>query len=197
MNRKQYGKRKKLRKRKIKRLMIAYLLRTIVILIPIIMMILMVCGCLYIYERFTKEDEKVNKYTDLYTDRNAGNDVAPVANDSNADFFISLHCNYYEKDARIAGLECYYNNSNAAESKAYAESIINAVSLSEDIETRYAKTEGYYVLRNTQMPAVLVEMGFLSNYSESQKLLDDDYQESLAQRIAEGISNEIKRGENL
>lgn len=197
MNRKQYGKRKKLRKRKIKRLMIAYLLRTIVILIPIIMMILMVCGCLYIYERFTKEDEKVNKYTDLYTDRNAGNDVAPVANDSNADFFISLHCNYYEKDAQIAGLECYYNNSNAAESKAYAESIINAVSLSEDIETRYAKTEGYYVLRNTQMPAVLVEMGFLSNYSESQKLLDDDYQESLAQRIAEGISNEIKRGENL
>ena len=273
MNRKQYGKRKKLRKRKIKRLMIAYLLRAIVILIPIIIMILMVCGCLYIYERFTKEDEKVNKYTDIYTDiytdRNAGNDVAPVtstennvpgfcvvvdaghggsdggtvsgkavekdinlsvawklkailendnieviltrssdenmslaertsvANASNADFFISLHCNYYEKGAQIAGLECYYNNSNATESKGYAESIINAVSLSEDIETRYAKTEGYYVLRNTQMPAVLVEMGFLSNYSESQKLLDDDYQESLAQRIAEGISNEIKRGENL
>ena len=72
MNRKQYRKRKKLRKRKIKRLMIAYLLRTIVILIPIIMMIPMVCGCLYIYERFTKEDEKINKYTDIYTDRNAG-----------------------------------------------------------------------------------------------------------------------------
>ena len=267
MNRKQYQKRKKLRKRKMKRLMIAYLLRAIVILIPIIMMILMACGCLYIYERFTKEDEKVNKYTDIYTGRNAGSDVVPVAsaennapgfcvvvdaghggsdggtvsgkavekdinlsvalklkailendnieviltrssdenmslaertsvaNDSNADFFISLHCNYYEKGAQIAGLECYYNNSNATESKGYAESIINAVSLSEDIETRYAKTEGYYVLRNTQMPAVLVEMGFLSNYSESQKLLDDDYQESLAQRIAEGISNEMKEGD--
>ena len=273
MNRKQYGKRKRIRKRKIKRLIIAYLLRAIVILIPIIMMILMVCGCLYIYERFTKEDEKVNKYTDIYTDiytdRNAGNDVAPVtstennvpgfcvvvdaghggsdggtvsgkavekdinlsvalklkailendnieviltrstdenmnladrisvANDSNADFFISLHCNYYEKDAKIAGLECYYNNSNAVESKGYAESIINAVSLSEDIETRYAKTEGYYVLRNTQMPAVLVEMGFLSNDSESQKLLDDDYQESLAQRIAEGISTSQQLNDSI
>lgn len=64
MNRKQYGKRKKFRKRKIKRLMVTYLRRAIVILIPIIMMILIVCGCLYIYERFTKEDEKVNKYTD-------------------------------------------------------------------------------------------------------------------------------------
>ena len=83
MNRKQYQKRKKLRKRKMKRLMIAYLLRAVVILIPIIMMILMVCGCLYIYERFTKEDEKVNKYTDIYTDRNAGNDAAPVASTEN------------------------------------------------------------------------------------------------------------------
>ena len=41
--------------------MIAYLLRAIVILIPIIMMILMVCGCLYIYERFTKDDDMTNR----------------------------------------------------------------------------------------------------------------------------------------
>ena len=200
-------------------------------MIPIIMMILMVCGCLYIYEGFTNEDKKINKYTDIYRDRNAGNDTAPVTSmennapgvcvvvdaghggsdggtvsgkavekDINLSVALKLKAileNDNIEDAQIAGLECYYNNSNAVESKGYAESIINAVSLSEDIETRYAKTEGYYVLRNTQMPAVLVEMGFLSNYSESQKLLDDDYQESLAQRIAEGISNEIKGGENL
>lgn len=61
MNRKQHGKRKKLRKRKIKRLMIEYLLRAVVILIPIIMMILMVCGCFYIYERFTKDDDMTNR----------------------------------------------------------------------------------------------------------------------------------------
>ena len=83
MNRKQCGKRKKLRKRKMKRLMTAYLLRAILILIPMIMMILMVCGCLYIYERFTKEDEKVNKYTDIYTGRNAGSDAVPVASAEN------------------------------------------------------------------------------------------------------------------
>ena len=144
------------------------------------------------------ENDNIEVILTRSTDENMNlADRISVANDSNADYFISFHCNYYEKDVQIVGLECYYNNSNATESKGYAESIINAVSLSEDIETRYAKTEGYYVLRNTQMPAVLVEMGFLSNYSESQKLLDDDYQESLAQRIAEGISNEIKRGENL
>ena len=274
MDKKQHRKRKNLRKRKkVKRLVIAYLLRAVVILIPVIMIILMVCGCLYICEKFTKEDEKTDIctdiYTNTYTDTNAGNGAAPitstsdcvskfcviidaghggsdggtvsgkiiekdinlsvalklktilednnieviltrnsdekmslaqrtsVANDSNADFFISLHCNYYEDDAQIAGLECYYNSPDATESKAYAESIIHAVSLSNDVKTRDAKTENYYVLRNTQIPAVLVEMGFLSNYSESQKLLNDDYQEILAQRMAEGIFNKIKGDENL
>lgn len=48
-------------------------------MIPIIMMILMVCRCLYIYESFTKEDEKINKYTD----RNAGNDTVPVTSVEN------------------------------------------------------------------------------------------------------------------
>lgn len=119
-----------------------------------------------------------------------------VANNSDADFFVSLHCNFYEGDARIAGLECYYSSPEAEKSKAYAESIINAVSQSDDIITRNAKTESYYVLQNTQMPAVLVEMGFLSNYSESQKLSDDEYQEVLSEKIAEGIYNEIK-GEKI
>lgn len=266
MNKKKHRKRIRLRKRKkLKRLIIAYLLRAIVILIPIIMIILMVCGCLYIYEKFTKNDEKIDVCTDIYTDTNVDNDATPIAsvediflefcvvidaghggsdggtvsgkvvekdinlsvalklkailednnieviltrssdenmslvqrtsaaNDSNADFFISLHCNYYEDDAQIAGLECYYSSPESKESKAYAESIINAVSLSGDIKARDAKTEGYYVLRNTQMPAVLVEMGFLSNYSERQKLSEDEYQEILSQKIADGILQELMK----
>ncbi len=261
MDKKQHRKRKKLRKRKkVKRLVIAYLLRAVVILIPVIMIILMVCGCLYIYDKFTNEADTIDIYADNDTipvtsakynvpefcvvidAGHGGNDGGTVsgeviekdsnlsvalklkailednnieviltrnsdekmslaqrtsvANDSNADFFISLHCNYYEDDAQIAGLECYYNSPDATESKAYAESIIHAVSLSNDVKTRDAKTENYYVLRNTQIPAVLVEMGFLSNYSESQKLLSDDYQEILAQRMVEGIFNKIKGDEN-
>ena len=97
----------------------------------------------------------------------------------------------YVDDAQIAGLECYYSSPDATESKAYAESIIDAVSLSDDIKVRDAKSESYYVLLNTQMPAVLVEMGFLSNYSERQKLLGEDYQEILSQIIAEGILNKL------
>lgn len=90
-------------------------------------------------------------------------------------------------------MECYYSSPESKESTAYAESIINAVSLSDEIKARDAKTEGYYVLRNTQMPAVLVEMGFLSNYSERQKLSDDEYQEILSQKIADGILQELMK----
>lgn len=264
MNEKKYMKRKKL-----KRIIIAYLLRTLVILIAILMIILMICGCLYIYDRFTMEEE-----TDAYAENEtviyegdydqvvyeddyepdspasvednesafcvvidaghggidggtAGGEVIEkdinlsvalklkailednnievvltrnsdekvslaeridIANNANADFFISLHCNYYEDDDQIAGLECYYGSPDATESKVYAESIIGAVSSSDDVIVRTAKDEDYYVLRNTQMPAVLVEMGFLSNASEREKLSSDEYQEILSQKIAEGIS---------
>ena len=84
MDKKQHGKRKK-----VKRLVIAYLLRAVVILIPVIMIILMVCGCLYICEKFTKEDERTDIYTNTYTDKNTGNDTAPIT--STADF-VSKFC---------------------------------------------------------------------------------------------------------
>lgn len=260
MNKKKHRKRKKL-----KRLIIAYLLRTLAALILIGMITLMVCGGLYIYDYLTEKDDVVDTYTGYYTaiynasynvdrpalavgeesefcvvidaghggsdggtvggeiiekdislsvalklkaileennievilTRNSDDNVSlthrvSIANESNADFFISLHCNYYEDDAQVSGLECYYNNPDATESKIYAESIINATSLSDDIISREAKVGNYYVLRNTKMPAVLVEMGFLSNFSERQKLSSEDYQEILSQKIAEGILNKLK-----
>ena len=53
----------------------------------------MVCGCLYIYEKFTKEDEKTDIctdiYTNTYTDTNAGNGAAPIT--STADY-VSKFC---------------------------------------------------------------------------------------------------------
>lgn len=253
MNEEKLRKKKRLRKRKrLKKLILTYLLRAIVILVPIIMIVLMVCGCLYIYERFSKHNSVTGVYAgdgtladnvpelcvvidaghggsdggtvsgeiiekdiniavalklkailennniEVILTRNSDENVSldqrtTAANDVNADFFISLHCNYYEDDSQIAGLECYYNSSDATESKLYAESIINAVALSDDIKARDAKAESYYVLRYTQMPAVLVEMGFLSNYSECMKLVREDYQEILSQKIAEGILQELKK----
>lgn len=114
-----------------------------------------------------------------------------IANSKNADFFISIHCNYYEDDSQIAGMECYYNNPEATKSKEYAESIFQAVASSSDLKAREARPEMYYVLKNTSMPAVLVELGFFSNYSDRLNLQSEVYQNRMAEQIAEGILQEL------
>jgi N-acetylmuramoyl-L-alanine amidase len=114
-----------------------------------------------------------------------------LANQYEADLFVSLHCNFYEKDDTISGLECYYYN-DASTGKAYAEGIFQVVSDRGNVVMRDVKPEDYYVLRNTNAPAVLVEMGYLSNQSDRLNLLSESYQETLAEDLAQGILESLK-----
>lgn len=124
-------------------------------------------------------------------DRSIGlEERAALANENNADLFISIHCNYFEGSSDVSGLECYYNPSST-EGKVYAESIISACENSERIHVRNAKPEDFSVLRNTKMPAVLIEIGFMSNYAELINLTDESYQTHLAEKITEGILSEL------
>ena len=109
-----------------------------------------------------------------------------VANGEKADLFVSIHCNYYEKDSSIYGLECYYCKG-AEDGKYYAERILDTIEKSGEIVSRNAKPSGYYILKNTTVPAVLVETGYLSNYNERNQLISGEYQGKLAQELVEGI----------
>lgn len=113
-------------------------------------------------------------------------DRAAIANEENADIFVSIHCNYYEKDAGIKGLECYYQESSEG-GEELAERIVGEFESEDRVEVRGIKTAGYRVLRKTRMPAVLVELGYMSNRTECKKLTDEDYQDLLAEKIAAGI----------
>ena len=125
------------------------------------------------------------------SDSNIGlEERAELANEMSADLFISIHCNYYEDSSDISGLECYYN-PDSSKGKIYAESIISACENSERINVRNAKPEDFSVLRNTMMPAVLIEIGFMSNYTELINLTDNNYQQHLAEKIADGILAEL------
>ena len=53
----------------------------------------------------------------------------------------------------------------------------------------------YYILKKTEVPTVIVECGFLSNYKEAQKLVTEDYQKSVAEAVSEGILSYIKENE--
>lgn len=84
--------------------MIAYLLRTIVILIPIIMIILMVCGCLYIYDKFAEEDKRINIYTDMPPNIKAYNDAVSVTSIQNTapEFCVVIDAGHVETVALLS-----------------------------------------------------------------------------------------------
>ena len=58
---------------------------------------------------------------------------------------------------------------------------------------RGSKSAGYYVLRNTWIPAILVEVGFLSNVQEEKLLNTEEYRQKIAEGVAQGIINYASR----
>lgn len=108
-----------------------------------------------------------------------------IANAANADLFVSIHCNSYMDDSSINGFEGYYYQDE--DSKRLADLILSAAENYPSIKTRNVKEENYKVLRDTKMPAVLLEIGYLSNKVERTNLQSSEYQNTLAQAIFEGI----------
>lgn len=124
-------------------------------------------------------------------------DRAKFANEMEANLFVSLHCNYCEEDPGVRGLECYYRE-DSGEGKELADQIVEALESEAEIDNRGTRTADFRVLCKTDMPAVLVEMGYLSNQSERRKMTDESYQELLAKKLAEGIlvSGSVEKAEN-
>lgn len=114
-----------------------------------------------------------------------------IANSKEADLFVSIHCNFYEDDASVSGLECYYFEG-ADSGMAYAEKILEKIEAGGKVETRNAKESDFYVLRRTEMPAVLVELGYMSNTRECQLLTEKAYQETLAEELVNGILETLR-----
>ncbi len=115
-----------------------------------------------------------------------------AANEAEGDLFVSIHCNYYEDDAAVYGLECY-SCPGQEESADFSNTIISAMKKMEEVKVRSAREAEYYVLKYTNMPAVLVEVGFLSNKAESEKLNTPEYQQTLAQGIADAVLEKIEQ----
>jgi len=99
---------------------------------------------------------------------------------------VSIHQNsYHEENVRGAQV-FYYSHSKEGEQAA---DMMQAALLSLDMEnTREEKpNDSYYLLKKTEVPTIIVECGFLSNYEEAQLLISKEYQEKVADAITEGI----------
>ena len=117
-------------------------------------------------------------------------DRAKMANAADAELFVSIHCNSYEDDS-ISGLECYYFRSEEGEKLA---ELISQATAAGDIDTREIKEGNFQVLREADMPSVLIEVGYMTNPQELTNLASQPYQENLAHAIANGIV-EMMEGE--
>lgn len=109
-----------------------------------------------------------------------------VSNRHKADAFISIHCNSAtNKEAH--GIETWRYSKVGATTKALAANIQAAMIEGTGAKDRGVKENAFYVLKNTKAPAVLLEIGFISNADEVQKIFSTDYQNTLADAILSGV----------
>lgn len=110
-----------------------------------------------------------------------------MANEAKADVFVSLHVNA-TANSQKSGAETFYH-ADSAPGKRLAELIQQELIKIPGMNRRIAKPGDFYVVRNTSMPAVIVEVGYLSSPKERKKLQQSWYQEQLSRAIAKGIAN--------
>ena len=109
------------------------------------------------------------------------------ANRTNADIFVSIHANASRGKRRdINGLETFYYRGWRGRSlaKKIQKQILRVSPGSPD---RGVKQGRFYVLKNTKMPAVLVEVGFLTGRLDAKRLEKNTHRKRLAYAIAKGI----------
>lgn len=113
-----------------------------------------------------------------------------MANDLNADLFVSIHANAINLTRPdVNGLETYYYQSGRRLAEVIHWSILNGVK----IDNRNIRRARFYVLRHSSMPAVLVEVGFLTGAVDSSNLKDPNYRRQMAEAIARGIVEYIRQ----
>jgi N-acetylmuramoyl-L-alanine amidase len=110
------------------------------------------------------------------------NDRAMIANAVKADLFISIHANS-SKFKSSNGTETFYTNDF---SKKFADAMHPFILAVTGFKDRKVQKKSLAVTRKTEMPAILLEPGFLSNPEEEAVLMSEDFQNRFAEAIVKG-----------
>lgn len=115
-------------------------------------------------------------------------EITNASNAWNADLFVSIHCNAANGNARGTETFCYYDSVNGRELASCIQSQLVASIPTID---RGVKEAGFYVLKNTDCTAVLVECAFIDNYEDENLLIYN--RDDIARAIARGVTDYISR----
>lgn len=110
-----------------------------------------------------------------------------LANKSGADLYLSIHANSFPGQS-WSGAQTFYNLGEL-ESNTWARAVQSELVKQLGPNHRKAKSADFRVLSDTKMPAILVEVGFLSNPREASLLADGEYRLKVAESIYHGTVN--------
>lgn len=109
-----------------------------------------------------------------------------LMNEKKPELVVSIHQNSYHEEG-VHGAQVFYY-ADSAESERAAGIIQETLKEIDPENTKEAKpNRTYYILKKTEVPVVIAECGFLSNYEEAEKLADEEYQQKLAEAVAKGV----------
>lgn len=120
-----------------------------------------------------------------------------LANELKADMFISIHSNYLEPEKGTAtGIEVMYDQACELEgftSKDLAEICVTELTNTIPLRNRgVIEGDSIYIIRNSEVPVALIELGFLSNEEDLYYLTTDSEQDKMAQSITRIIKKAYK-----
>ena len=152
---------------------------------------------LLVKEKLEKNDVKVHmiRTTDTYVDFEK---VGKIANEKKTSLFVSIHTNSAPAP-EAHGIEVWgylTGGSNYAgmTSKKLSENVLEGLIEETDANDRGVKDgKGLAVVHTSEMPAALVELGFITNDEERENMMDDEYREKLAEGIVKGILKSLKQ----
>ncbi|MBE9076066.1 N-acetylmuramoyl-L-alanine amidase [Romeria aff. gracilis LEGE 07310] len=112
-------------------------------------------------------------------------DRVQIAERANANLFVSIHANAISLSRPdVNGLETYYASSLG---QRLAQAIHSTVLQTMGMRDRGVRQARFYVIRNTSMPATLVETGFVTGAEDQPNLRDPAWRSRMAAAIAQGI----------
>lgn len=145
------------------------------------------------------KDEKLGVYYTRLDDSDpAFADRANLANDTGANLFVSIHNNSYPKSKSINGTAVLYDEKKKA--KGNSSKHLANILLEKTTDALESKNMGLvagndiYVIRSSEAPAALIEVGFMTNPKELANLTDKKYQKKCARAIYEGIMQALEEG---
>lgn len=117
-------------------------------------------------------------------------DICEAANNSNADIFVSIHCNAAEAE-EVNGTEtwaCAGSYRGSVLASCIQSQLVDALDITDrGVKIATPGVNGLYVLTNTDMPAVLVELAFITNPGDEEILANA--QDAMARAVARGVTD--------